>query len=195
MKLSLSKGAKFPLSRLNNKRRLEDLKCAIKRGNHKSAKTHHTILNKMVSTEVQQGFQLPVTVDTLFKIPHAVVAPYGVVHQLTMDEQGNKKDKYRNTHDQSFRFKSKQSVNDRVQKDKLTEMFYGHALLCILHYIHSLRFHHHYIPILIGKFDIKSAYRRLHLWGHSAAASSTIVDDIAQISLRLTFGGSPCPPL
>ena len=57
VKQSLSKGAKFPLSRLNNKRRLEDLKCAIKRGNHKSAKPHHTILNKMVSTEVQHGFQ------------------------------------------------------------------------------------------------------------------------------------------
>ena len=33
------------------------------------------------------------------------------------------------------------------------------------------------------------------MWGHTSAASCTCHDDIAYISLRLNFGGSPCPPL
>ena len=33
------------------------------------------------------------------------------------------------------------------------------------------------------------------MWGHTSAASCTCHDNIAYISLRLTFGGSPCPPL
>ena len=192
---SLTHGAKFPLKRLNNKRRLQDLEDAIKRGNHKSAKIHENILMDMVNEEVLHGFQLPTTVESLFKIPHTVVAPYGLVHQQTIDKDGNKKDKFRNTHDQSFRFSSQRSVNDRVISDELTELIYGHAILRILHYIHSLRAKYPNIAILIGKFDIKAAYRRLHLWGHSAAASSTVVNNIGYISLRLTFGGSPCPPL
>ena len=32
-------------------------------------------------------------------------------------------------------------------------------------------------------------------WGYTSAASCTFHDDISYISLRLTFGGSPCPPL
>ena len=33
------------------------------------------------------------------------------------------------------------------------------------------------------------------MWGHTSATSCTCHDDIAYISLRLAFGGSPCPPL
>ena len=137
VKTSLTKGAKFPLSRLNNKRRLEDLTSAIKRGNHKSAKINQPILKKMITTEVQYGFHLPTTIDSLYKIPHAVVAPYGLVKQQTIDEDGNKIDKFRNKHDQSFRFDSQKSVNDRVITEKLTSLFYGHTLTRILHYIHK----------------------------------------------------------
>ena len=31
------------------------------------------------------------------------------------------------------------------------------------------------------------------MWGHTSAASCTCHNNIAYISLRLTFGGSPCP--
>ena len=33
------------------------------------------------------------------------------------------------------------------------------------------------------------------MWGHTSAASCTCHDNIAYISLRLTFGSSPCSPL
>ena len=35
----------------------------------------------------------------------------------------------------------------------------------------------------------------MKMWGHTSAASCTCHDEIAYISLRITFGGSPCPPL
>lgn len=47
--------------------------------------------------------------------------------------------------------------------------------------------------ILIGKYDFKSAYSRLTMWGHSVVASCTYIDSIAYISLRLTFRGTPRP--
>ena len=195
VKKSLTSGAKYPLTRINNRQRIADLHDAIRRGNHKSAKENNSILSNIVSNEVSCGFQLPTTVDSLFHIPHTVIAPYGLVSQQSINEHGEIIEKFRNTHDQSFKYSSGKSVNDRVKQEELTDLFYGDALLRTLHYIHNLRFHHPSTPILIGKYDFKSAYRRLTTWGHTSAASTTIIDGIAYISLRLTFGGSPCPPL
>ena len=74
-------------------------------------------------------------------------------------------------------------------------MIYGDALRRILHFIHSLRYHNPTTLILIGKYNFSAAYKRMTLWGHSAAASSTCHDDIAFVALRLMFGGAPRPPL
>ena len=190
---SLDKGAKYPLTRISNPRRLQDIEDALLRGNHKSVKSNPGILNSLVSKEVKLGFQLPTTIESIKLTPHACIAPYGLITQQTIDERGNSIPKHRGTHDQSFQFSSKNSVNDRVKKEALLELIYGDMLRRILHYIHSLRFHHPNTAILIGKYDFKAAYKRLTLWGHSAAACSTVIDDIGLISLRLTFGGSPCP--
>ena len=189
----LLKGAKYPLDRISNQRRIGDLHQAISRGNHKSAIQNPTTLRKLISTDVQMGYQLPIPIPTLFKIPHACVAPYGIIKQVTIDENGSRIPKLRMAHDQSFSFQSNTSVNSRVQKEKLTELIYGDAFRRILHYIHSLRVKFPLSPILIGKYDFKSAYRRMTFWGHSAATCCTIFDEIAYISLRLTFGGSSCP--
>ena len=50
-------------------------------------------------------------------------------------------------------------------------------------------------PILIGKFDFSDAYKSMTMWGHTSAASCICHENIAYIYLRLTLGGSPCPPL
>jgi hypothetical protein len=44
-----------------------------------------------------------------------------------------------------------------------------------------------------GKSDIKAAYRRINLHGDTAEMSSIMMEDFGLPSLRLTFGGSPCP--
>ena len=47
--------------------------------------------------------------------------------------------------------------------------------------------------ILIGKYKFTKAYKCLATWGHSTAASATIIQSISLISLRLAFIGTPCP--
>jgi hypothetical protein len=44
-----------------------------------------------------------------------------------------------------------------------------------------------------GKSDIKAAYRRIILHGDTAEKSTIMHGDLGLTSLRLTFGGSPCP--
>ena len=65
----------------------------------------------------------------------------------------------------------------------------------MLHYITAARRQFPNVKILIGKVDWRTAYRRVHLAGSSAAKCITILDDIALVALRLTFGGTPCPSL
>ena len=61
-------------------------------------------------------------------MPHACIAPYGVIHQHTIDKQGNIIPKIRAAHNQSFKFSSGSSVNSIFQTEKLTKLIYGDAL-------------------------------------------------------------------
>ena len=58
VKNSLSKNACYPLERINNKRQQQDLRDAVKIGNHKSDKTNLPILIKMIRAKVSRGVQL-----------------------------------------------------------------------------------------------------------------------------------------
>ena len=80
-----------------------------------------------------------------------------------------------------------------MQRDTLVEVVYGDTFRPILHYIHSLMLHYPHHHIIIGKYEFLGAYRCLTMWGHSTATSCTTIDDLAFLSLRLTFGCSPCP--
>ena len=73
---SLTKGARYPLERISNKRRLADLKDAIKRGNHKSAKANLPILQDKIEKEAKAGFQLPTTIDSTHLIPPSPTATH-----------------------------------------------------------------------------------------------------------------------
>jgi hypothetical protein len=50
-------------------------------------------------------------------------------------------------------------------------------------------------PIVIQKIDIKLAYQRCHLNAVTAIQTITQLpeEELANIMLRLTFGGAPCP--
>jgi hypothetical protein len=82
---------------------------------------------------------------------------------------------------------------------------YWMALQRFLHAIVHYRRHFSSTPLLMAKFDLKSAYRRAHFSGKSALQSiatskglrskndTTLSEDVAFVSLRFTFGGSPNP--
>ena len=191
----LEHGATYPLRNIDDTSRSQDIHDAIARGNHKSAIKNFDLIKSMMTTEVEFGYALPIPIDTIHQIPQAAVAPLGIVFQDTIDESGNVKEKARVTHDQSFPFSSGLPVNVRVIQDQLIPCQYGHCLSRMLHYIAAARSQFPNVRILIGKVDWRTAYRRAHLAGSSAAECITILGDIALVALRLTFGGTPCPSL
>jgi len=132
--------------------------------------------------------------------PGAVVGPVGIVSQDSIDAFCHRLPKDRPIHDQLFSFGSSQSLNNRVIEDELTPCRYGFALLRFIHKIAALRSIYPAPRILLSKFDFKSAYRRVHFRAELALQSCITTKglgglDLALVSLRTTFGGSPCPSI
>jgi hypothetical protein len=92
-----------------------------------------------------------------------MVCPLGIALQTTLAPDGRKIDKNRLTHDQTFTvLKGSESVNNLIIKEEYPTLIYGHCLQRIIAQIMSLRHHYPGQPILLAKFDIKSAFRRIH---------------------------------
>ena len=169
----------------------------LSRGNHKSAQSEQDQVGVLIAKDVLHGFTIPIPVDTVQKIPGAMVQPLGLVQQWTVSPDGERVIKYRLTQDLSFSTDKKAaptSINSRVDMGSYPEMVYGWCLPRILHYVTSLRIHYPSLLIFISKYDYSDAYRRI---AHSAKAATQTVSvngETAFVSLRLTFGGSPNPP-
>ena len=191
----ITTGVEFPLKPLPDEQRLHDLELAVARGNHTSAKLKHEIVTKLLIKEVDRGWQLPLPPENIRLLPHAVVAPIGLVTQATINAHGEIIPKDRLTHDQSFEFSPGTSVNARVIFDSLTPCRYGTALRRFIHYIVDLRRIYPDTRILMTKLDFKAAYRRLHTSSLTASQAVVIIDDIALLALRMTFGGAPNPSM
>jgi hypothetical protein len=137
-------------------------------------------------------FPLPLSYISTLK--YGELAPVGIDDsQWSELPDGSKKTKFRMTHDQSFEASRGASVNKRVHREALEPLYYGGCLSRLIHYIISLRARHPNTKILGGKSDFKAAYRRVNLHGDTAAKCSIMYEEFGLPSLRLTFGGSPCP--
>jgi hypothetical protein len=201
----LTEGFTMPLDKLPETERVQDTYEAIRYGNHKSTQRNPSVVLEMLRDEVERGWQLVLPCASIPMIPGTIVSPLGLVNQNTINERGETTTKWRLTHDQSFKFQSGTSVNSRVQKERLAKCMYGMALRRFLHSIVHYRSRFPTTPILMAKFDLKSAYRRAHFSGHSAVQSIATSaglhqqsdddksDKLAFISLRFTFGGSSNP--
>ena len=187
----LTQGVDYPLSPIPDNQRQLDLTLAIQRGNHKSASSQPIVVKELLHKEVIRGWQLPLPPHCLHQLPGAVVAPLGLVSQFTINEQGKQVSKHRLTHDQSFNFSPENSVNFRVLHESLTTCRYGTALRRFIHFIVDVRRRHPTTPILLTKLDFKAAYRRLHCASPTAVQAIVVVDHMALLALRLTFGGAP----
>ena len=91
--------------------------------------------------------------ETVLKIPGAMVQPLGLVQQWTVTPDGERVIKYRLTQDLSFLADKKAApmlINSRVNMNSYPEMIYGWCLPRILQYIVSLRIHNPSTPILIS---------------------------------------------
>ena len=122
----------------------------------------------------------------------------GVAEHIGVQQDGSFAPKTRITHDLSYPGAvSEESINSRVDEEQLDPCMFGHTLLCVIHCIVHLRENHPDTIIWLRKEDAKSAYRRVHL--NAAMAFQTAVQleiegvKYILLSLRLPFGGSPCP--
>ena len=179
--------------------RKNDLAERLSKGNHKSAIRHENFLGEAMEKEVKKGWAILINEKDATKIPDLELSPMGIAEHLGIAETGEYVEKLRVTHDLSFPgIFSKESINSRVDKEKLEPIMFGHCLLRIIHQIVDLRNRHPTKKIYIRKEDLKSAYRRMHLHSKSALRSAVRVrikeNWYILISTRLPFGGSSCPP-
>jgi hypothetical protein len=136
---------------------------------------------------------IPLPLKYINQIPNLEIAPVGIDDkQFKINPDGSKTQKFRFTHDQTFEASTGKSINHRTLHEKLDPLFYGGCLSRTLHYIVSLRLRHPNTRILGGKSDIKSAYKRITLHGETAVRCTMMCEQYGLLSLRLTFGGSPC---
>jgi hypothetical protein len=202
----LQHGFELPLQELDDLKRVQDVYDALAYGNHKSAHKHSEPLIQILEEEVARGWQLVLPASIIPKIPGSIISPMGVVEQNTIDEQGRITTKWRVTHDQSFKFSLGTSVNSRVRTEELMDCLYGWSLKRFLHAIVHYRRRFPSTPLLLAKYDLKAAYRRVHFKWESALQSIVTtqglaspndkpdgIDKLALVSLRMTFGGSPHP--
>ena len=135
--------------------------------------------------EVAHGRTVPITLKCAEKLKDAGIIPLGCAVQWTIDELGNPKVKRRTTHNLSFQWGSGKSLNEMVDEDKLEEIYYGPCLKRCSFQVHQMRLDNPLIPILLAKFDIEAAFRRLSILLRYSPMFLTILDDTAYLDLRM----------
>ena len=190
----LEQGSTMPLEAMTPEMEKEDLLLGIERGNHKGATSQRPTLDKLVSKDIEHGFAMPISLDTAKRIKDGRWAPLNIQEQWTIDEKGGKMMKKRLTHDQSFPgLSSNIAINDQLQVEKLEPLIYGFMFIRLLHMIHAMRLAFPTIAILLCKFDLDAAYRRMHMHAATAAKCICTTSICALIYLRLTFGAAFSP--
>ena len=145
-----NKGVEIPLTPMDTEEEMEDNKAILQRGNHKGATSQPSLLNKLVTKDIEHAFALPISPASTLKIKGGRLAPLNIASQWTIDEKGEKIKKKRLTHDQSFQgLVSGQSLNEQVITEDLEPIIYGHMFLRICHMIHAMRFAHPTVHILM----------------------------------------------
>ena len=190
----LDSGSKMPLQPMDPLLEQEDLLLGLKRGNYKGATLRVPLLIKLVTKDVTHAFALPISTDSAEKIKDGRWAPLNIASQWTIDAKGDKIMKDRLTHDQSFRgLRSDISINEQLEVDKLEPLIYGFMFIRLLHMIHAMRLAFPSLPILLCKFYLEAAYRRMHMHATTAAKCICITSICALVYLRLTFGAAFSP--
>ena len=180
---------------LNPDEKMVELEAQLIKGNHKGATTQEEELKKKLFRDVQYGFSVPVLASILKKIKGAMLQPCNLAAQFSLTETGERVLKKRLTHDMSDGITQEDvSVNSRSDLLQYPPMVYGWALIRIIIYIVALRLAHPNKRILISKYDLSDAYRRIANGFKAAAETILLAGQIAFIMLRLCFGASVNPP-
>jgi hypothetical protein len=143
--------------------------------------------------DVIHGFNLPLQISAVRKIPGLVLSPMNIARQNTIDETGRVLEKDRLTHDHSYDYFANSSINSRCNLTLHKPCMFGRAMSRLIHWIVYLWHRHPTRRTLLTKTDWKAAYRRGHLRIATAIQCATQMNDILLAPLCMTFGGAPCP--
>jgi hypothetical protein len=157
MESLLIKGSKWPLTELSKRDRIEDLNKALQFENHKGASQKLELLKKLISDDIKFGYGLVVPRGKIRRLPNACLVPMNITNQFTLNASGEIVGKDRLTHDQSFKWQSRLSVNKRVIRENLQRCMYGRCLMRLLCWIVAAQRKFPNAPIVLQKIDIKSA--------------------------------------
>jgi hypothetical protein len=189
----LVKGSVFHAAALSESERFSALEQALDFGNHKGATKDPKQLRALLVEDVIHGFNLPLNLSAVHKIPGLLLSPMNIASQNTIDETGRVIEKDRLTHDHSYDYFPNSSINSRCDLTLHEPCMFGRAMCRIIHWIVYLRHRYPTKRILLTKTDWKAAYRRGHLNIGTAVQCATQMDQILLMPLRMTFGGAPCP--
>ncbi len=195
MKDFLKEGSKWPLSKLSKEEQQKDLDNALTFGNHKGTSQKPELLKKLIGKDVKYGYSLPIPLASVRLIPGLCMALMNIMAQNTINKLGRIVPKDCLTHDQSWKWSLGTSVNSRVQKELLQACRYGFCIRRLINWALAARRQYPGQKIFATKIDYKSAYRRgiLHFATALQTATQLPDNDLAIITLRLTFSGAPCP--
>ena len=123
----------------------------IERSNHKSAQllTNEQSLEENYQKEVEHGWMMPITVESVLKVEGAAVIQIGVATQSSIDTSGDHYTIRKTTYDASVQPASGEFINRRLIRDDLEPCFYRHCLPHLLHALHSMRLHDPQLVILL----------------------------------------------
>ena len=129
------------------------------------------------------------------KIKDILIAPMNIQQQNTINEHGQIVPKNRLTHDQSFDWLSRTSVNSHVITKELLPCMFGSCIRRIVNWAATT--HHLFpnVPILASKINFKSAFQQMHLNAATALQTCTQLPEfsILLMWLHLSFRGRLCP--
>ena len=158
---------------LTEHQRLQEVQASLEYRNHKSATNNQALFDTYISKDVKFGFALPIQKDVVVQIPQCLVQPGGLTKQFTLSPDGTQVPQQRLTHDLTFEHIGENiSVNNRLDLQEYPEMYYGHCLSQVIHFIVALRWRFPQDKILISKFDFSAAYRRLLNWRRQPSKAS-----------------------
>jgi len=183
----------YPLDEISEPDRLVQLQLNLERGNHPICdKESEGKIEDFILNELNHGLLIPIPKDKVISIPEAEACPIHIVKQATIDEEGNEIIKYRPCHDLSFSLHglSNQSINKRHKKNEMHSMQCAFTFQCIIHYIVALCLKHPNTLILLSKYDVDGAFKRIMLCFQLVLKTIITLGTLAHAFMRSTFGGA-----
>ena len=176
--------------------RIADAEYWLEKGNNNSARGEEDLIQKMIGKEIANSWGIVVPRKDCLSVEGAGIVPATVAEKFTkIDEHDHILYKKRMAHDCSNKGPSGQSVNNMVDDDILEECRFGFVLLQCLYEIHMLRLRYATMIILLSKYDLDAAYRRLSVALRYALLCGIAFLNMVYFCFRLPFGSKPAPAL